>query len=114
MGLIVTMVSDLNLTIEDIKKQITIVPESPFVKIETTEDKYLKFYNNIKDWILAYVDVGDKVLEFIEKIEALPDKAQEIADGAKDELANSGLGMMEIVKIVKGTLNTVSKVKEVS
>lgn len=74
MGLIVTMVSDLNMTVEDIKKSITFETESPFIKI-TTVDKYMKIYNSIKDWIMAYVDVGSKTQEFIEKIEAIPDKA---------------------------------------
>tara|TARA_B110000285_G_C14935889_1_gene519554 strand:+ start:297 stop:533 length:237 start_codon:yes stop_codon:yes gene_type:complete len=59
MGLIVTMVSDLNMTVEDVKKSITFEEESPFIKISTV-DKYMKIYNSIKDWIMAYVDVGSK------------------------------------------------------
>merc|ERR1712166_583636 len=74
MGLVVTMVADLNMTKEDIMKQITIIDESPFVKVEAV-DKYMKVYNSIKDWIMAYVDINEKTQEFIDKIEALPDKA---------------------------------------
>lgn len=74
MGLIVTMVSDLNMTIEDIKKSITITTESPFIQV-ATEEKYMKIYESIKEWIIAYVDVGGKTVDFIEKIEAIPDKA---------------------------------------
>ena len=112
MGLIVTMVADLNMTIEDIKKAITIIDESPFIKIDTVE-KYKKIYEGLKDWIMAFVDVGGKTEDFITKISAIPDKAQAIADGAKDELASAGLGVIEVMKIVKGTINSVSKIKEV-
>jgi len=112
MGLIVTMVADLNMTIEDIKKAITIIDESPFIKIDTVE-KYKKIYEGLKDWIMAFVDVGGKTEDFTTKIAAIPDKAQAIADGAKDELASAGLGVIELMKVVKGTINSVSKIKEV-
>lgn len=112
MGLVVTMVADLNMTIEDIKKAITIIDESPFIKIDTVE-KYKKIYEGLKDWIMAFVDVGGKTEDFITKIAAIPDKAQAIADGAKDELASAGLGVIELMKVVKGTINSVSKIKEV-
>jgi len=59
MGLIVTMVADLDMGLEDIKKAVTIIDEAPFIKIETV-DKYMDIYNKIKDWIMAYVDVGGK------------------------------------------------------
>jgi len=62
---------------------------------------------------MAFVDVGGKSKDFISKIEAIPDKAQAIADGAKDELANAGLGVIEVMKIIKGTITSVSKIKEV-
>jgi hypothetical protein len=35
----------------------------------------MKIYESIKEWIIAYVDVGGKTVDFIEKIEAIPDKA---------------------------------------
>ena len=59
MGLIVTMVADLNMTIEDIKKTFTIIDEVPFIKIDTV-DKYQKIYESLKAWIMAFVDVGGK------------------------------------------------------
>ena len=56
MGLIVTMVSDLNMTVDDIKKSVTITDDAPFVHVAAV-DKYMKIYNSIKDWIMGYVDI---------------------------------------------------------
>ena len=112
MGLIVTMVSDLNMSIEDIKKSVTIETEAPFIKLEAAE-KYMDIYNSIKAWIMAYVEVAPKTQDFIDKLEGIPDRVKAIADGAKDELSESGLSPMDLMKVVKGTLNTCSKIKEV-
>jgi hypothetical protein len=112
MGLVVTMVSDLNMSVEDLKKSITFETEAPFVKVAAAE-KYMGIYESIKEWIMGFVEVAPKTQEFIEKIEAIPDKVTAIAEGAKDELANAGLGAMELMKVVKGTMNTCSKIKEV-
>ena len=112
MGLIVTMVSDLNMTKEDIKKSVTIEAEAPFIKLEAGE-KYMDIYNSIKDWIMAYVEVAPKTEDFITKLEAIPDRVTKIGEGAKDELSESGLGAMELMKVVKGTMNSCSKIKEV-
>ena len=112
MGFIVAMVSDLNMSIDDVKKAVVIINEPPFVKVEAAE-KYLNMFNSIKDWIMAYVDIAPKTQDFIDKITAIPDKVEAIAAGAKDELANSGLNPMELMKVVKGTMNTCSKIKEV-
>ena len=47
LGLIVTMVCDLNMTIADVKKAITFKDESPYVEMSTV-DKYMAIYDSIK------------------------------------------------------------------
>jgi hypothetical protein len=56
LGLIVTMVCDLNMTIDDVKKAITFKDEEPYVEISTV-DKYMAIYDSIKEWIMSYLDV---------------------------------------------------------
>jgi len=67
LGLIVTMVSDLNMTIEDLKKVISFKTEAPFIDIKTV-DKYMAVYEAIKEWVMAFVGVKDRCDEFIEKL----------------------------------------------
>ena len=93
LGLIVTMVSDLNMSLDDVKKAITFKDEAPYIEFNTVE-KYMEVYEAIKAWVLGYIDVKDRVGDFTEKLMEIPSKATEIATNAPSELENSGLGAM--------------------
>ena len=113
LGLIVTMVADLNMTIDDVKKAIKFKTESPYIEI-TTVDKYMKVYDNIKEWVESYINVQDKCEDFSEKLQEVPGKATEIATNAPGELENSDLNPMELMKVVSNTKSSVSKIKNVA
>lgn len=113
LGLIVTMVSDLNISLEDFKKAITFKDEAQYIGMNTVE-KYMEIYESIKAWVLGYVDVKDRCQGFIDKLTEIPGKATEIVTNAPSELEDSGLGAMDLMKVVKGTKDSVSKIKNVA
>ena len=84
-GLIVTMVSDLNMSKDDILKAITFKTEAPYIEMNTVE-KYMEVYEAIKAWVMGYVDVKDRCEDFIDKLKEVPEKAANIAAGAPEEL----------------------------
>jgi hypothetical protein len=113
LGLIVTMVADLNMTIEDVKKAISFKTESPYIVISTV-DKYMKVYDSIKEWVQAYINIQERCGEFTDKIKEVPTKATEIATNAPNELEDSGLNPFELAKVISGTKTSVSKMKNVA
>merc|ERR1719263_1192861 len=112
MGLFVTVIADCNLTLEDIKKQIHFVKEAPFIKVDFAE-KYMACFGSIADWVMSYVMVAPKIVAFIEKLNALPEKCVEIGNKAKDDLIAAGLGPMDVMKIMKATMKSLAKIKDV-
>ena len=113
MSLIVTMVSDLNMSLDDLKKQISFTVEEPFIKIECV-DKYMTVYNDMVAWVKSYIDTKERAEAFTEKIEGIPDKAKEVGENAKTELETSDLDMMAKAKVIKDTMSSVSKIKDVA
>lgn len=113
LGLIVTMVSDLNMSKDDILKAITFKSEAPYIEMNTVE-KYMAVYESIKAWVMGYVDVKDRCEGFMEKLQEIPGKATEIASNAPAELEDSGMNAMQLMKVVKGTKDSVSKIKNVT
>ena len=63
LGLVVTMVCDLNMTKDDILKAIKFKTEAPYIEM-TTVDKYMKIYESIKEWVMSYIDVSGRCEEF--------------------------------------------------
>ena len=113
LSLIVTMVSDLNMSLDDLKKQITFTVEKPFIKIEAVE-KYMDVYNKMVTWVEAYIDSQERATAFTEKVEGIPDKAKELGENAKTELETSDLDMMAKAKVIADTGKSVSKIKDIA
>lgn len=113
LSLIVTMVSDLNMSLDDLKKQIGFKAEPPFIDIKCV-DKYETVFEAIKGWIMAFIDTKERAEAFSEKVEALPDKAKNIGENAKTEIETSDLDLMSKAKVVKDTLSSVSKIKDIA
>ena len=63
LGLVVTMVCDLNMTKDDILKAIKFKTEAPYIEM-TTVDKYMKIYESLKAWVMSYIDVSKRTEEF--------------------------------------------------
>lgn len=58
MGLLVTIVVDLNYTFNDLKNAITFTKQSPYLDF-SLEDKYQAVGKSIKEWAMGYADVKD-------------------------------------------------------
>ena len=93
-GLSVKMVSDANMTIDDLKKCIVFTDEKPFFEIKG-EDVYVGIYEKIKEWIEAIIGSSERCEEFLEKLSEFPEKAANIGANVKDEMENSDLGVWD-------------------
>ena len=108
LGLAVTMVANE----EDLEKAFKFHEEHPFIEVEA-EERWVRVYDKIKDWINAYIDTSPRCEEFIKKLSEFPEKAANIGANVKDEVENSDLGTFDKLKVVKNTISAVSKIKSI-
>lgn len=105
LGTIVSIIADSELTVDQLKKCITITDEEPYIAFETTP-KWENITNVIPGWIKSYFDGGEQVDDLMEKFEEVPDKATEVGEKSPEEFEE--LEFMEKAKMLKDVAKAVS------
>jgi division protein CdvB (Snf7/Vps24/ESCRT-III family) len=109
LGLVLTMIADLNMSAADIKKQIKFLEKEPYIQIGAV-DKYQALIDAIPPWLQSYFEGVTKVDDVAEKIQVLPGEAGEVTKNAPEEF--SELEFMAKAKMIKNVAQTVSKIKD--
>ena len=109
-GMIVLMVTEKNMTLDDIKRKIVITPdEMPFIKI-TEEQKHETILKALAHYLKVASEGKHNVMELKTQIEEIPSKASEIAKSAPTDYVD--LEFMEKAKMIKMTMANVSRCKD--
>jgi hypothetical protein len=86
LGLILTFIADLNMSLDDVKKSIKFLDKEPYIQI-TAVDKYKALIDSMPNWISAYFEGMPLIENFIPKLEEIPTEAVNVFSEAPSEFA---------------------------
>ena len=111
MGVLLSMAADKNCSLDDLKAEITILTEKPFVQFGKRFEKWDGLVEHLPNWIIAYMEIPTKIPDIIEKIGDLPDKIQEGAEAAQSDF--EAFSPLDKAKAIASAAKTASKLKSV-
>lgn len=111
-GLALAIVSDGNLSQTDLSKKIRIIDEEPYFEIEA-DQKWKTVIDGLKEWICAYNAAGEKVSDLLKSLDRVPNRANDIAAAAQEEMVGGDLNPKEIEKAIQDTKESVIEVLKV-
>lgn len=110
LGSLLAMAASIpELTVENLKKQVQILEESPFVKIQVV-DKWEPTFEALETWISLYVDKTKQTPGLIDEAEDLLPKAKNVVANAQSEY--SDLDLMAKAKMAKANLSASNEIKK--
>jgi len=104
LGLVLSFIADLNMSMDDVKKQIKFTEEKPFIKIDKI-DKYEALIESIPPWMSAYFESIPMVEDLTEKLKEVPDEAVNVFKEAPTEFEE--LDMMAKAVMLKNVKKAV-------
>ena len=110
LGSMLAMVASIpDITVEALQKQVKILDDSPFIKIQVV-DKWEPTFEALESWVSLYVDKAKATPGMIEEAEELLPRAKNVVANAQSEYHD--LDLMAKAKMAKANLNASNEIKK--
>lgn len=98
-----------DITVDTLKKQITVIDKEPYLKIKVV-DKWEPTFEALESWVTLYVELSKKCGDLMKEAEDLPPKAVDVVKNASEEYED--LDLMAKAKMGKANLTASNNIKK--